>query len=115
LYKQVISDAGTGADASRTTITQYNGHDEVQQVTDPDGNVTSYTYDAYGNKQTVADPDGNITEYTYDDDNRLETTVLENYQPAGSSTAADLTVESRAYDPAGRLASVTDAMDRTTE
>lgn len=36
------------------------------QKTDPQGNVTSYTYDSNGNMLTKTDPDGSITTYTYD-------------------------------------------------
>ena len=57
-----------------------------------------------------------MTDYTYDPNGHLLTTTLENYtgSPAGSQPAAPLIEDSRAYDPAGRLASVTDAMGRVT-
>ena len=82
--------------------------------TDADGHTTSYTYDAYGNKAIETDPDGNVTDYAYDGDGDLLTTTLENYtgSPPGSQAAAPLVEESRAYDPAGRLAWVSDAMGR---
>ena len=69
------------------------------------------------NKASETDPDGNVTQYTYDGDGDLLTTTLENYtgSPPGSQAAAPLVEESRAYDPAGRLAQVTDAMGRQTE
>ena len=56
------------------------------------------------------------TQYAYDPNGRLLTTTLANYtgSPPGSQAAAALIEESRAYDPAGRLASVTDAMGRVT-
>jgi large repetitive protein len=116
LTQSVVSDAGTGDDAPRTTTTGYNACDQITSVTDPDGNKTSYTYDAYGNKATVSDPLGNVTDYTYDADGDLLTTVLENYtgDPVVPLAPVNLTLESRAYDPAGRLASVTDAMGRVT-
>ena len=85
--------------------------------TDADGHTTSYTYDAYGNKASETDPDGNVTDYTYDGAGDLLTTTLENYtgSPPGSQAAAPLEEEARAYDPAGRLAWVSDAMGRGTE
>ena len=68
--------------------------------------TTTYTYDAYGNKASQTDPDGNLTQYAYDGDGHLLTTTLANYtgSPPGSQAAAPLLEESRAYDPAGRLA-----------
>ena len=106
----------TGGDASRTTIRTYNGFDQLASETDPAGAKTTYTYDGYGNKASQTDPDGNLTQYTYDGEGHLLTTTLENYtgSPPGSQAAAPLTVESRQYDPAGRLAYVTDAMGRVT-
>ena len=76
----------------------------------------SYTYDAYGNLASQTDPAGNVTQYAYDPNGHLLTTTLANYtgSPPGSQAAAPLIEESRAYDPAGRLASVTDAMGRVT-
>ena len=70
-----------------------------------------------GTRPRETDPDGNVTDYTYDGDGDLLTTTLENYtgSPPGSQAAAPLVEESRAYDPAGRLACVTDAMGRGTD
>jgi RHS repeat-associated protein len=112
---QTVADT-TGGDASRTTTSTYNAYNELTSTKDPDGNVTAYTYDAYGNKASETDPDGNVTDYTYDGDGDLLTTTLENYtgSPPGSQSAAPLVEESQSYDPAGRLASSTDAMGRVT-
>lgn len=117
LSEQVLSDAGTGTDASRATSYSYNSLDQVSLVTDPKGNTTGYTYDGYGNKVTVTDGAGNVTAYTYDADGYLTKTVLKNYtgDPVSPSTAADLTLESRVYDSAGRLAWVTDSMGWITK
>jgi YD repeat-containing protein len=113
---QTVADT-TGGDASRTATRTYNSYDELTSETDADGNKTSYTYDEYGNVATETDPDGNVTAYTYDGDGNLLTTTLENYtgSPSGSQSATNLVEESRSYDPAGQLASVTDAMGRVTE
>jgi RHS repeat-associated protein len=112
---QVTADT-TGGDTSRTVSYTYNGYDQKASSTDGAKAVTSYTYDAYGNQAGKKDPAGNVTDYTYDPDGHLLTTTLVGYtgSPAGSQSAKNVTVESRAYDPAGRLATVTDAMDRVT-
>ena len=106
----------TGGDASRTVSYTYNGYDQKASSTDAANATTSYTYDAYGNQASKKDPAGNVTDYTYDPDGHLLTTTLVGYtgSPAGSQSAKNVTEESRAYDPAGRLASVTDAMGRIT-
>jgi YD repeat-containing protein len=112
---QVTADL-TGLDASRTDTRTYNGYDQLTSETDPAGAHTTYTYDAYGNTASQTDPDGNVTQYSYDGDGHLTATTLENYtgSPPGSQAAAPLVEESRAYDPAGRLATVSDALDRAT-
>ena len=40
-------------------------------MTDPLGNVTSYTYDAVGNVISITDPLGRATRYQYDAMDRL--------------------------------------------
>ena len=116
LLQQQVSDLGTGADATRTANWFYTPYDQVEWVTDPDGNKTQYTYYPNGLKQSQTDPENNTTDYQYDADGHLIATILENYDGSASddSTAGPLTVESRAYDPAGRLASVTNAEGVTT-
>src|SRR6202023_2505534 len=101
---------------SRTVTSTYNQYDQLASQTDAAGAKTTYTYDAYGNKASQTDPDGNVTDYTYTAEGHLLTTTLENYtgSPPGSQTAAPLVEESRQYDPAGRLAYVTDAMGHIT-
>jgi large repetitive protein len=111
-----VSDAGTGGDDTRTTTTQYTPYDQVWKVTDPAQDTTTYAYDAFGRKQHVTDPDGDEYEYFYDADGDLVQTDLLNYtgNPNDPTAAATLVLESRAYDPADRLESVTDSMGRET-
>ena len=96
----------TGGDATRTVSYTYNAQDQKASSTDAAGAVTHYTYDGYGNKASQTDPAGNETDYAYDPNGHLLTTTLVGYtgSPPGSQAAARLTEESRAYDPAGRLA-----------
>ena len=106
----------TGGDASRTTSYTFNAHDEMASKTDALGNKTTFTYDAYGNQVTQTDAAGNTTSYAYDADGHLLTVTLLGYtgDPANPSPATDLVEQSRAYDPDGRLASITDSMGRQT-
>ncbi|HET9654279.1 MAG TPA: LamG-like jellyroll fold domain-containing protein [Kineosporiaceae bacterium] len=107
----------TGGDAPRTVSTTYDPHSRVATSTDPTGAVTRFDYDPVGNVASRTDPSGTVTRYEYDADQRLTKTILTGYtgsDPANSSPSHDLVQSARAYDPAGRLASITDAMGRVT-
>ncbi|MEU7059926.1 LamG-like jellyroll fold domain-containing protein [Streptomyces sp. NPDC046197] len=119
---QTVSDA-TGGDAPRTISSTYNQYDQVATEKDANANAaatngatTTYSYDAYGNRTQETHQDGTTTAYTYDAEGHLLTQTLKGYtgDPVSPSTAQDLVESSRAYDPAGRLASITDAMGNTT-
>jgi RHS repeat-associated protein len=115
VLSQTVADT-TGGDASRTQSFTYNGNDLEASATDADGNVTGYTYNAYGDLATETDPAGDVTDYAYDAAGQLLTVTLANYtgNPAQPTSPAPLVTESRAYDPAGRLASITDSMGWVT-
>ncbi|MFI1223148.1 MULTISPECIES: RHS repeat-associated core domain-containing protein [unclassified Streptomyces] len=51
--------------ASQKTTYTYGKYDEPSTVTDPDGNVWSYTFDSRGQKTRSDDPDKGVTETTY--------------------------------------------------
>ena len=110
-----ISDA-TGGDPSRTVTDAYNSRDQLASAQDAVGNTTSYTYDAFGDTATVTDPAGQVTAYAYDAAGHLLTTTLQGYtgNPSNPIPAQNLVEESRAYDPAGRVASVTNVLGATT-
>ncbi|MGW2519327.1 LamG-like jellyroll fold domain-containing protein [Streptomyces sp. NPDC001617] len=106
----------TGHDTTRATVYTYDDNDRVKTVTDPAGSVTAYTYDTFGRRATQTDPAGTTYRYAYSPTGQLLTTTLLGWtgDPTAPSDPTDLVMESRAYDPAGRLASVTDSMGRTT-
>ncbi|MHB9861197.1 LamG-like jellyroll fold domain-containing protein [Streptomyces sp. YIM S03343] len=112
---QTVADL-TGGDASRTSSMTYDAYNRLATRTDPGGDVTSFEYDVYGNKVKETDPESNANTYTYDGESRPLTTNLLDYtgDPNNPSAATTLVQESRAYDPAGRLASLTDAMGWVT-
>jgi large repetitive protein len=115
ITSQSIADL-TGGDITHTTSATFNSHDQQVSTTDPMNFTTTFGYDTYGNKASVIDAAGNETDYVYDPNGHLLTTTLKAWtgDPVNPSPAADLITESRAYDPAGRLASVTDAMGWVT-
>ncbi|MFJ9902304.1 LamG-like jellyroll fold domain-containing protein [Streptomyces sp. NPDC101152] len=106
----------TGHDATRATTYVYDDNDRVKTVTDPAGQVTGYTYDSFGRRTTETNSAGTTYRYAYSPTGQLLTTTLLGWtgDPTAPSDPQDLVVQSRAYDPAGRLASVTDSMGRTT-
>lgn len=106
----------SGLDAPRSTSFTYNAGNRIETLTDPLGNVTRHSYDTNGWNTESTTPDGNVYRNTYSGVGEVLTTTLTGWigDPNAPSTANDLVLESRAYDPAGRLASVTDAMGRTT-
>ncbi|MFD8912157.1 RHS repeat-associated core domain-containing protein [Streptomyces sp. NPDC059575] len=110
----------TGGDQTRTTTYGYDAQDRVNTTTDPAGQTTNYDYDQFGNRTSMTTGVGTEaqteTDYAYNLRDEPTTTTLKDWtgDPAQPSDPQDLVLESRAYDPAGRLASVTDAMGRTT-
>jgi RHS repeat-associated protein len=112
---QTVADT-TGGDASRTVSTTYDGYDRPASSTDATGAVTTYGYDTYGDLAKQVDPGGTETDYVHDAEGHLLTTTLVGYtgDPANPAAATNVVESARAYDPAGRLASITDAMGRTT-
>jgi large repetitive protein len=112
---QTVADL-TGGDAPRATSITYDAYNRMATRTDPGGDTTAFEYDVYGNKVKETDPAGNVNTYTFDGEGRPLTTSLLNHtgDPAAPSPPTTLVQESLAYDPAGRLASVTDAMGHVT-
>lgn len=109
----VVSD--TKSTTSRTTTYGYDSRGRETSVTDPEGAVTRVTYDAFGQSATRTDAEGTVWSYTYTPGKRqLATTRVDEFT-GGPTPATNLVVESRAYDPAGRAASSTDAMGNTVE
>ncbi|WP_051366930.1 LamG-like jellyroll fold domain-containing protein [Hamadaea tsunoensis] len=115
---QSVADDGTAHDTTRTQTATFNAFDQVDSQVDatPQHNTTHYTYDAYGRRATETDPQGTQTLYTYDANGNLLTRSLANFtgDPVSPSAPTALLEESRAYDPAGRLQSVTNAMGFTS-
>ncbi|WP_316743236.1 LamG-like jellyroll fold domain-containing protein [Streptomyces sp. MK7] len=118
---QTVSDA-TGGDTARTKTWTYDVYDHVATESDAnaadgaaDGDTTTYTYDTSGNKTKEVTSAGTETRYTYDDNGNLLTQgLMYTGDPTNPQSPTLLTESSRAYDPAGRLASITDAMGNTT-
>lgn len=111
ILSQSVQDL-TGGDTARVTSMTYDANNLLATRTDPGGDTTSFEYDAYGNKVKETDPAGTVNTYTFDGEQRPLTTSLLNYtgDPYNPTAPTTLVQESRAYDPAGRLASITDSL-----
>lgn len=102
-----------GNDPARSTSFTYDTRGRIASTTDSTGGITRTEYDALGQKTRGIDAAGTEFTYSYTDArHQLATTTVKGF--AGDGTAPhDVVLESRAYDPAGRLATRTDAMGRT--
>ena len=112
---QTLTDT-TGGDAPRTATITYDAHGRQRSTTDPSGRTMTFDYDLRGNVVLETDADGGKVRTGYDAVGRPTTTTLLGYvgDPNAPSPARDLLTQTRAYDPGGRLATVTDAMGWVT-
>ncbi|MER6302340.1 LamG-like jellyroll fold domain-containing protein [Kitasatospora sp. NPDC001539] len=120
---QTVADT-TGGDSPRTQTTVYDAYNHVQSRTDANGSVpgatnggtTTYSFDGMGEMVKEVGPTGTTTTFQYDANGHLLSKTLNGYtgDPVAPSAATNLVESSRAYDPAGRLASITDSMGNTT-
>ncbi|MFF5809259.1 LamG-like jellyroll fold domain-containing protein [Streptomyces sp. NPDC012746] len=104
----------TGGDAARTTTYRYNALGLNDSVTDAAGNESTFGHDALGRVIRETDPAGNVVTHAFTRRGQLAESVLKDWTGDPSGQARDLVLVSHAYDPAGRLASTTDAMGATT-
>jgi YD repeat-containing protein len=106
----------TGGDTARTTHLYYDGDDRLDKQVDPAGETTLTSYDPAGNVATRTDANGTVTAYSYSPRNELWQTTIKNFidDPVNPGTPRDVVIDSRGYDPGGRLATETDALGHTT-
>lgn len=106
-------DDATLNDSGRTTSYTYDAFGRVATLTDPAGAVTTTEYDGFGQPIRRIDAEDNEFTYTYTTArHQLATTTVRGFTGDGGAPR-EVVLESRAYDPAGRLAERTDAMGRT--
>ncbi|MEU5692257.1 LamG-like jellyroll fold domain-containing protein [Actinosynnema sp. NPDC020468] len=113
--ERTLADTAPG-ETARTTKYGYDGGDRVVRVEFPDGGVQTTSYADNGLTEAVTDVRGTTwtTRYTEFGKplNRVASGAGVNPENPAATT---MTLEARSYDPAGRLASVTDAMGRLTK
>ncbi|QLQ35328.1 LamG-like jellyroll fold domain-containing protein [Micromonospora robiginosa] len=115
MLSETVSDA-TGGDASRTESATYNSRGQQETSTDARSKTTRVEYDSFGRPVKEIAPDGGEVVTEYDANGQQVSTTLRGWtgNPGNPSPPRDLVLSSRAYDPAGRLASETDAMGWST-
>ncbi|MFY1695934.1 LamG-like jellyroll fold domain-containing protein [Solwaraspora sp. WMMA2101] len=115
LVEERVSDA-SGGDVARVSTWSYDGHGRRSGSVDAEGAVTGYGYDVYGRLVEQVDPDGVVNAYEVDVNGNVLSRTVKGFtgDPNDPTDPVDLVVESNVYDPAGRLASTTDAMGYVT-
>ncbi|WP_262379255.1 RHS repeat-associated core domain-containing protein [Nonomuraea sp. PA05] len=106
----------TGGDAERQSVYTYDAYGHEETTTDAEGGVVRTTWNKLGLQDTVTDQVGAVFGYAYTERGQLAARTLKNWtgSPVSPQPAAEITLESYSYDPAGRLAAQVDAMGRKT-
>ncbi len=106
----------SGGDTTRTTTYAYDDNDRQITVTDAANKTSSRTFDTVGRVATMTDANNVVAEIEYTAASLRKKVTLKNfvddpYANGGSGTTPrDVILEQYAYDPAGRLAQVSDAL-----
>ncbi|GIJ67955.1 ricin-type beta-trefoil lectin domain protein [Virgisporangium ochraceum] len=104
----------TGGDPARTWVWGYDPAGRLTSAKTPNDAAITQTWDARGDLVRLTRPNGLVLEYTYDRHRIVETAAVGSGVDPASPSATRLVLESRAYDPGGRLASTVDATGRQT-
>jgi RHS repeat-associated protein len=113
---ELVQDIGgsTSPNASQTTTYGYDLADRPTTENGPLAKNNTRIYDAAGNITQTTDPDGTKISTTFNArDLPSQISVLSFVDPTTATPAANQTLETRAYDGAGRMTSNTDALGRT--
>ncbi|TMR97992.1 LamG-like jellyroll fold domain-containing protein [Nonomuraea basaltis] len=112
---QTIADL-TGGEAERATTYTYDDHGRQNSVTDAEGGVARQEWNHRGWPIRTTDARGTVIEQSYSKRGELTTQTLKGWtgSPVNPQPATDVVLETRGYDPAGRLTSSVDVMGRKT-
>jgi large repetitive protein len=115
MTSQTISDS-TGGDVARTETVDFNQYGQKSTQTDAMGKTTQFAYDAYGFVVLETEADGGQTRYELDANGNLLNAYMVGYtgDPNNPTAAAELLIQAKKYDDAGRMAWEKDAAGRYT-
>jgi RHS repeat-associated protein len=104
----------TGGDPEQVTTLTYDAHGRQDSATDPEGGVIRQEWNHRGRVVRTTDARGTVIEQAYTERGELHTSTLKGWtgSPVNPQAATDVLLETRSYDPGGRLDSVKDAMGR---
>lgn len=108
----ITAPPATAGGTAQTTSFTYTARGDVEQVTDPVGNVTRFTYDDRGNVLTATDRLGNVVRRTWTARNQLRT---ETRNRADTTSATAEHTDRYVYDSAARLRFTISATGQVTE
>jgi RHS repeat-associated protein len=106
-------DVANGPNQTQLTASTYYSDGELETVTDPDHNTSSFTYDDLGDVRTATDAQGNESSWTYDADGRERTATSPKGNLAGANAALFTTTYTR--DQLGRVTAITDPLGDQTQ
>ncbi|MFF7248237.1 RHS repeat-associated core domain-containing protein [Embleya sp. NPDC008237] len=107
-----LTPIASGGDVARVTAYKYDVRGRRTEELRQGQTVGNITYGRMGEVLTSTEPNTNTYSFTYDAFGRLSETWLRKYTEPGTSAQRPVRIEVRAYDPAGRLIFLGDAMNR---
>ncbi|MEU7855206.1 LamG-like jellyroll fold domain-containing protein [Nonomuraea sp. NPDC049141] len=112
---QTIADL-TGGDPDRVTTYTYDTHGRQDSITNPEGGVLRQDWNQLGQTIRTTDARGTVIESGYSERGELISSTLKGWtdSPVNPQTAKDVLLETRGYDPGGRLQTSVDVMGRKT-
>jgi RHS repeat-associated protein len=115
VLSQTVADL-TGGEPDRVTAYTYDSHGRQETITAPEDGVVQQVWNQRGWLTQVTDARGTVIESGYSKRGELVSRTLKGWtgSPVDPQTPQDKVLESRAYDPAGRLVATVDAMGRKT-
>ncbi|MEV6159371.1 LamG-like jellyroll fold domain-containing protein [Nonomuraea sp. NPDC052129] len=112
---QTIADL-TGGDPDRVTTYTYDTHGRQDSITNPEGGIGRQDWNQLGQPIRTTDARGTVIEQGYSERGELISSTLKGWtdSPVNPQTAKDVLLETRGYDPGGRLQTSVDVMGRKT-
>ncbi|RVX42809.1 intein/RHS repeat-associated protein [Nonomuraea polychroma] len=104
----------TGGEPDRVTTFTYDAHGRQDSLTNAEGGIARQVWNHRGQVIRTTDARGTVIEQAYSKRGELTTSTLKGWtgSPVNPQPATDVVLETRGYDPGGRLTSMVDVMGR---